>query len=118
MTHHSVACFNLPDGDCVYLHWDPHVRKYYMMSTLDPTMEECTIKNVRRTIYWAMGEEPYTCDLPVDLDCLVLLHRELLKDGEPWTELCDDDQSADFLNQTWDSYTANRIFITFNVCSS
>jgi len=113
--HQSVASFNLPDGDCVYLYWDPNTRKYNMMSVLDPATEECTLRDVRRTIYWAMGEDPYTTSQPITISNMVRRHRELLQDGEPWMELCSQEQCASFLDDHWDGYSANRIYITFDV---
>jgi hypothetical protein len=82
---------------------------------LDPTREECNLKDVRRTVYWAMGEDPYTSSTPITIDSLMLRHRELLYDGEPWMEAPTVEQTREFLNAEWDGYAANRIFITFNI---
>lgn len=89
MSLQSVACFDLSDGDRAFLYWNTETQKFQLTSDQDQNFEECTFRDVRRTIYWAMGgNDPYTCDLPLVIHGLVRKHNELLHDGEPWEEYC------------------------------
>ena len=115
MSVQAVACFDLSDGDRVFLFWNIEERKFQIMSSLDPTYEDCTLRDVRRTIYWALGQEPTTCELPLTVRNLVRRHSEILENGEPWSESCTQEQCVDFLSHDWDGYAANKIFLKFEV---
>ena len=116
MSLQSVACFDLSDGDRAFLYWNTETQKFQLTSDQDQNFEECTFRDVRRTIYWAMGgNDPYTCDLPLVIHGLVRKHNELLHDGEPWEEYCSEEQCCELLEQDWGSYAANRIFMKFTV---
>lgn len=105
----------MSDGDRAFLFWLPAEGKFQLTSSQDPRFEDCTLRDVRRTIYWALGEDPETCALPLTIYNLSRNHSELLKDGEPWDELCTSVQCAELLDEGWHSYAANKIFLTFDV---
>ena len=111
----AVACFDLNDGDRAFLFWNAEERKLKLTSDHDPEYEEFTLRDVRSTIYWALGLDPYTASTPVTITGLTRKHTEILEDGSPWLELCSDQECAEFLDHDWDGYAANKIFLLFAV---
>jgi hypothetical protein len=114
--YHRVANIHLnSDGDDIILAWNTETQKLYLSSTLDDATDECNYNSVRKTIYWAMGERPRTCQIPIVIHDLVRYHTEKTMDGSIITEHCSEEQCADLLNGTWDGLVANRIHVIFTV---
>jgi len=105
MSVRAVACFDLPDGD----------RKFQLTSDQDSEYSDCIYPDVRRTIYWALGEDPDAAVSQLIIRNLTCKHNEILENGEPWTERCTTERCEELLGQNWDSYAANRIFLSFAV---
>ena len=114
MSFQVVSTFILHDGDVVILGLDKDTGLLYLTSTEDQSIDRCHHASVRRTIQWAIGRDADS-NTPVEIHGLVRHHTELLADGVPWVELCNDDQAHEFLNGTWDSIIANNIRATFLV---
>ena len=115
MSLQVVAMFDLSDGDRVFLFWNPVQEIFVLTSSHDSRYEVCRYRDVRRTIYWALGETVETCDRTLTIRNLHREHSELLKDGAPWMEICTPAQCLELLDQEWGSYAANKIFLSFVV---
>ena len=115
MSVRAVACFDLPDGDRAFLFWIPDEGKFQLTSDQDSEYSDCIYPDVRRTIYWALGEDPESAHMPLIIQNLTCKHNEILENGEPWTERCTPESCTNFLNHDWHSYAANRIFLSFAV---
>ena len=114
--YHRVATIHLSnDGDDVILAWNTETQKLYMTSRLDQNTDICNYKSVRKTIYWAMGESPRTCQIPIMISDLVRYHTDRSIDGSTEVERCTPEQCNDMLNGEWGSLIANNIHVTFTV---
>jgi hypothetical protein len=111
----SVACFEMSDGDRVLIFWLAEERKLKLTSDQEPRYDTCRERTVRRTIYWALGDDPETSDRELRIHSLVCKHAEILLEGEPWKETCTAEQCVELLDHDWESYAANGIFLSFVV---
>jgi len=111
----SVACFEMSDGDRVFIFWLAEERKLKLTSEQEPRYDTCRERTVRGTIYWALGEDPSSCERVLIIHSLVCKHAEILVEGSPWKETCTAEQCAELLYHDWESYAANRIFLSFVV---
>ena len=109
-----VANTHLPDNDDVVLVWNTETSTLYTTSEMDPSVDRCIYKDVRKTIYWAMGESPRTCRIPIMIRDLVRYHTELKTDGLV-KEYCSAEHCSELLAGTWDSLIQNKIYVFFTV---
>jgi len=108
-----VANIHLPDNDDVVLAWNSETSNLYMTSDMDQSVDLCIYKDVRKTIYWAMGESPRTCQIPIEISDLVRYHTEL--SDRLVKEYCSAEQCSELLAGTWDSLIQNKIYVFFTV---
>ena len=110
-----VARFTMQnDGDVAVVGLNTINNRMYISSEIDMNEDVLTYNDVRRTIYFAMGESPRTCQLPLVITELVRHHTELTPDTTVIEE-CTQLQCEEFLTYKWDSIAANKIFVTFTV---
>ena len=108
-----VATIHLPDNDDVVLVWNSETHTLYTTSDMDQSVDRCIYKDVRKTIYWAMGESPRTCQIPIEIRDLVKYHTEL--SDELVKEYCSAEQCSELLDGTWESLIFNKIYVFFTV---
>jgi len=110
-----VARFTiLNDGDVVVVGLNTIDNRMFISSEMDTNEDLLTFNDVRRTIYYAMGERPRTCQMPLVITDLVRHHTELTPDTIV-VEYCTPAQCEEFLTYNWDSIVANKIIVTFTV---
>jgi len=110
-----VARFRIQnDGDVAVVGLNTINNRMYISSQMDTNEDILRFNDVRRTIYFALGEEPRTCQLPLVITDLIRYHTELSPDS-PVVEYCTPAQCEAFLTYSWDSMAANKIYVTFTV---
>lgn len=122
-TDYQVAIFeDLNDGDTVYVRWSSAHQQAYMYSDLDrPTQWVSPNWTIRRTIEIGLGMDREGEWFEIESN-FVVIHRERPHpDGTPQMDVLNPDVDADYvkindiIGQKWNSYTANKILLMFNV---